>query len=112
MSDLNFDGSMAMLGAKVSARDAEIAALKAELADAQQDVATLLTTVEQQRQYIERLKAQVAELQATVSNAPLEALRRYYHGTTKVSALIDSVYSEEEYLEDSDMIERWFRDMD
>ena len=57
---------------------------------------------------IAQLKAQVAELQAALDNTPLEALRRYYYGTMQ----IDGIYSDDEYLVDSDMIERWLKDMD
>ncbi len=57
---------------------------------------------------IAQLKAQVAELQAALNNTPLDTLRRYFHGTMQ----IDGIYSDDEYLVDSDMIERWFKDMD
>lgn len=65
-------------------KDAEIAALKKELADSQSDVAKLLTTVEDQRQYIERLKVQVEQLKvdyaAEIARLRNQLLRRQLVG--------------------------------
>ncbi len=58
-------------------RDAKIVALQKAVAGAQQDVAELLTTVEQQRQYIESLKTQVGELLAWKHAVPVAPIERY-----------------------------------
>jgi len=62
---------------------ARVAALSAKLSDSQSDVETLLTTVSQQRQYIESLKSQVAELRAWKDAVPVDAICRVEMTTTK-----------------------------
>lgn len=72
------------------------------------DIADYQAQLAERDAEIAQLKAQVAELQAALNNTPLDTLRRYFHGTMQ----IDGIYSDDEYLVDSDMIERWFKDMD
>lgn len=52
-------------------------ALSAKLSRSQNDVAQLLTAVEQQRQYIDRLKSQVEELLAWKRSVPVTPIERY-----------------------------------